>query len=236
MKGIYITGTDTGIGKTLVTGLLGRYLLNRGYDVITQKWIETGSSGFSKDVRKHLKLMGRKRHDLRDLEPCISPYNFQFPFSPHLAADLEEGEIRESKIKESFRFLSKRFDRVLVEGAGGVLVPYRRDKFLIDIAKDLNLPVLIVVGNRLGAINHTLMTVESLRKRGMRIKGIVFNSIDIGTNRNIIYDNIDTIKRLSGVDNTALLPFLPGGEPNERSIDIFDNIFKFRYLPSAKPE
>ncbi|MEE8359886.1 MAG: dethiobiotin synthase [Candidatus Omnitrophota bacterium] len=226
MKGIFITGTDTGVGKTLVTGLLARYLLDKGYDCITQKWVETGTSGFSKDVNRHLKLMGRKRQDVKDLLKYISPYSFRFPSSPHLAADLEERRICERKIKESFRFLSKKFDRVLVEGAGGVLVPYRRDKFIIDIAKDLNLPVLIVAGNRLGAINHTLMTVESLRKRGMRIKGIVFNSIDIGANRNIINDNIDTIKRLSGVDNTALLPFLPGGRPNKRTIDIFDNIFR----------
>ena len=228
MKGIFITGTDTGVGKTLVTGLLGRYLLDKGYDCITQKWVETGTIGFSKDVDRHLKLMGRKRRDVKDLMEHISPYNFQFPSSPHLAADLEEGRICEHKIRESFQFLSKRFDRVLVEGAGGALVPYKEDRFLIDIAKDLSLPVLIVAGNRLGAINHTLMTVEALKKRGMYIMGIVFNSIDIGANRNIIHDNIDTIKRFSGVDNTALLPFLPEGRPSKRTIDIFDNIFKER--------
>jgi dethiobiotin synthetase len=221
MKAVFVTGTDTGIGKTIVTGLLGRYLLCSGRNVITQKWIETESRGFSKDVSLHLKLMGKKREDVKGYTPHLSPYTFEFASSPHLAADLEKREIDDAKIKESFEFLKKEFDFVIVEGIGGALVPYNKKRLVIDIAKDLKLPVLVVAGNRLGAINHTLLTIEAIKKRGMDILGIIFNNLDVSANRKIIHDNIDIVKRFTGIKTMSVLPYMPNSFTAAAQSEIF---------------
>ncbi len=198
MKAIFITGTDTGVGKTIVTGLLGRYLLDNGCSVITQKWIETGTSGFSKDIDMHLKLMGRKRRDIKDYLPFVCLYTFKFASSPHLAARLENKTITARRIKKAFGLLKRKHDLTIVEGTGGTLVPFNKKRLVIDIAKELGLPVLIVAENRLGAINHTLLTVEAVKKRGMKIVGIIFNNIEKGRDKEILKDNVDIVRALTG--------------------------------------
>ena len=207
MRGIFVTGTDTGVGKTIVTGLLAKFLDDEGYKVITQKWVETGSVGFSKDVSLHLKLLGKKRHKVGGHLADISPYTFKFPSSPHLASNLEKRGISIERIRKSFKSLEKVFDFVVVEGVGGALVPLNKKKLVIDVAKELNLPVLIVVSNKLGAINHTLLTVEALKARKMKIAGIVFNSLGDKENSIILKDNPKIIEAISGEKISGNLPW-----------------------------
>ncbi|MCQ9208664.1 MAG: dethiobiotin synthase [Omnitrophica bacterium] len=207
MTGIFITGTDTGVGKSVVCGLLGRYLKERGYGVITQKWIQTGSLKFSSDIRLHLRLMNTGTKEIKSYLPYISPYTFKFSASPHLAAGLEKKRIKPARIKRAFRFLSRRFNLVLVEGAGGVLVPFAKDKLIIDIASSLKLPALVVCSNKLGAINHTLLTVEALRARKIPLIGIIFNNQASGTNKIILDDNMRIIKAFSRETVLGSLPW-----------------------------
>lgn len=197
MRGILITGTDTGVGKTIISGLLGRYLEKSGYKVITQKWVQTGSKGCCCDIDLHLKLMNRQRKQIKPYLSYVSPYTFGFGCSPHLAASLERRKINPERIKESFRFLSQRFDFVVVEGIGGALVPFDRNSLLIDIAAELDLAVLIVVANKLGAINHTLLTIEAIKKRKIKIAGIIFNNKQKKENKLILDDNVRIIKALT---------------------------------------
>ncbi|MDP8290089.1 MAG: dethiobiotin synthase [Candidatus Susulua stagnicola] len=208
MKGIFVTGTDTGIGKTIVTGLLAKFLDNQGYKVITQKWVETGTIGFSKDVSSHLKLLGKRKQELKSYFDDMSPYTFKFPSSPHLGSSLEKKRISIEKIKSSFKSLAKAFDFVIVEGAGGVLVPLNKKKLLIDVAKELNLSALVVVNNKLGAINHTLLALEALKARKIKIIGVVFNNLGDKTNNIILKDNPKIIKAISGVKSLGSLPWV----------------------------
>ena len=187
MKSIFVIGTDTGIGKTVICGLLARYLQTVGKKVITQKWIQTGSKARSGSVR---------------------PYVFKFPASPHLSASLEKRFIRPAKIKESFKDLKERSDFVIVEGLGGVLVPYNNKKLVIDIARDLKLPVLIVAGNKLGAINHTLLTIEAVKSRGMKISGVIFNNFSSKGNKLILKDNPKIVELISAQKILGTLPFI----------------------------
>ena len=207
MRGVFVIGTDTGVGKTIVTGLLAKFLDDKGYKVITQKWAETGSVGFSKDVNFHLKLLGKKKHKIREHLSDISPYTFKFPSSPHLASSLERRKISIERIRKSFKSLEKAFDFVVVEGVGGALVPLNKRKLVIDVAKELNLPVLIVVGNKLGAINHTLLTIEALKARKMKIAGIVFNSLGDKGDSIILEDNPKIIEAISGQSISGSLPW-----------------------------
>ncbi len=194
-KAIFITGTDTGVGKTIITGLLARYLLERGSKVVTQKWIQTGSPEFSADIKTHLEIMGKGKAYVGDYLSSVSPYTFRLACSPHLAAQREGKKIDQAKLKNDFRRLSNSFEFVLVEGVGGALVPFSQKRLVIDIVKDLQLPVLLVVGNKLGAINHALLTVEALKKRGLIILGMVFNNFP-RQNQRVLKDNQRIIKSI----------------------------------------
>ena len=212
MRAVFITGTDTGVGKSVISGLLGRYLSRKGYRVITQKWIQTGSKDFPKDINLHLRLMNRKRQDIEKYLYHVSPYVFKFPSSPHLAAALERRTININKVKRSFRFLSDRFDFVIVEGIGGALGPFSNKRLVIDISKELGLPVLIIASNRLGSINHTLLTLEAIKARNMKIIGIIFNNQPGRTDDIILKDNPRIIKKLSGETILGVLPWMKNKE------------------------
>ena len=196
-KAVFVTGVGTGVGKSVICGMLGRFLLERKYKVITQKWVQTGAIEFGLDIAVHLKLMKKKEKEFAEFLADMVPYSFKFPASPHLASELERTSINKNKIKKSFKVLNDNFEFVIVESAGGALVPYNRKEVLIDIAAELNLPVLIVVKNELGAINHTLLTIEAIRSRGFKICGIIFNNAVSGENEIILQDNIKIIKKLS---------------------------------------
>lgn len=218
---IFIAGTDTGVGKTVVTGLLGRFFMEKGMSVVTQKWIQTGRSAFSEDIDTHLRLMGKKRQDIKNYLEDVCPYVFKFPASPHLAALRENKNIDPEKIEKSFQKLTREFDRVLVEGSGGALVPLDERTLVIDIVKKLNMPVLIVAENKLGAINHALLTVEALEKRDMKIIGIIFNRITNKENEIILKDNLKIIGKISGI---KVLGELSCSQNHEELYDEFRSI------------
>jgi len=207
MEGIFVTGTDTGVGKTIVTGLLADFLSKHGYNCVTQKWVETGSKFLSQDIKSHLKLMRKNESFFSSHLSFMSPYVFKFPSSPHLSARLENKIIRIEKIKKSYKYLAGKFEFVIVEGAGGVLVPINKKTFLIDIVKRLKLGVVVVVGNKLGAINHTFLTIEALNLRKIKILGIVFNNFLQGENENILKDNAKIVKELSKENILGVLSF-----------------------------
>lgn len=208
IKGIFITGTDTGVGKTIATGLLARYLLDKGYSVITQKWIQTGCGrSVSTDIRVHFEIMGRDTGDLKGYEPFVSPYKFKIASSPHLASEIENKRINPGRIIKAFKFLSDKFDFIIVEGIGGALVPFNKKSFVIDIAKELDLPVLVVALNKLGAINHTLLTIEALEKRKLKILGVMFNNLK-KEDKKITYNNPIIIKTFSNERVFGTLPWI----------------------------
>jgi len=198
VRAVFITGTDTAVGKTVVTGCLARYLSEKGYNVITQKWIQTGCNTFScSDIALHLKIMGLTAAAIKKELPYVLPYVFKHASSPHLAGKIENKKIDPDKIIKSFKALCGRFDFVIVEGVGGALVPFTDKRLVIDIVKELDLPVVIVTGNKLGAVNHTLLTIEALRARKIRILGLVFNNVR-KEDRRILKDNPRVIGALSG--------------------------------------
>ncbi len=170
---IFIAGTDTGVGKTVITKLLAKHVSDSGLRVAVQKWVETG-------VTK---------------SPAV--FKFKLPASPHLASRAEGKKINIARIISELKKASKASDIVIVEGTGGLMVPITEKKLLIDIVKDLDIPVLLVAANRLGSINHTLLSLEALKKRKMRIAGIVFNTVSRRANSLILKDNPKIVKKFS---------------------------------------
>ena len=184
---IFIAWTDTSVGKTVVTGLLARHLTEKGYRVATQKWVRTGCRGRTDKVS------------------ALEPYKFKFPASPHLASRLERRRIDIGKVINSTKAFSRRFDFVIIEGTGGLMVPLNEKTMIIDTVKALKIPVLLVAANKLGAINHALLSVEALRRRNIKIIGTIFNNLFKNENRIILEDNPKIIEKLSGVKTLGIL-------------------------------
>lgn len=176
MKGtvVAISGIDTGIGKTYVTGLLARALMAKGRNVITQKIVQTGCEGVADDIIEHRRLMGIGLQEA-DLEGHTAPYVFRYPASPHLAALIESREIDLMQIRRATFALQKSYDPVLLEGVGGLLVPLSRELLFADYIRDAGYSLILVTASRLGSINHTLLSIEACLKRGIPIRGIIYN-------------------------------------------------------------
>lgn len=174
MSVYFVTGTDTGIGKTVATGLLARHLLRQGFSVATQKLVQTGSGEPAEDIRAHRALMGRPLLDV-DREGLTCPYVFPLAASPHLAARVAGRRIDPEALRRATAALASRFDHVLVEGAGGVRVPLCPGVTILDYLAGSGHPVFVVTATRLGSINHTLLTLDALRQRGLEVRGIIVN-------------------------------------------------------------
>lgn len=179
MKEIYfVTGIDTDAGKSIATGYLARQLMQSGKRVITQKLIQTGNTSMSEDIEVHRKMMGTGLLP-EDVEHITCPFIFTHPCSPHLAAQIDQREIDINRINECTRILSDKYDVVLIEGAGGVMVPIKEDYLTIDFMAQQNYPVILVTSSKLGSLNHTLLTLEACKNRGLQIKSIIYNEFPI---------------------------------------------------------
>lgn len=170
----FISGIDTGVGKTVVTGLMARWLLASGRDVITVKMVQTGNVGFSEDLDAHHELAGlpRCREDELGL---TAPQIFKFPSSPELAARLEGRKVDLRKIADSVAACAAAHEVVLVEGAGGLAVPLTADTLAVDFAAAQGWPLILVASGRLGSINHIILSLEAAKARGMSVAGVVYN-------------------------------------------------------------
>jgi len=164
----FVTGTDTDVGKTFITALLTRSLRRAGFDTVAMKPISCGEFGDS------LALQEAANSEL-SLEE-VTPVSFRAPLAPIEAARLEGRVFEPSGILPIFEHLRKKHRSILVEGVGGWLVPLAENYTGADLAKAMGMPVLLVVRNRLGALNHTLLTLESIQCHGLICGGIVINN------------------------------------------------------------
>lgn len=175
-KGVYfITGIDTDIGKTVATGFLAQQLLAQGVNVITQKLIQTGNQGYSEDIAKHRQIMGKSF--LEDEQGLTAPQIFTYPASPHLAVQLENKTLDIAKITRATAQLKQDYDVVLLEGAGGLMVPLTSDMLTIDYVAEQDYPIVLVTSGRLGSINHTLLSILAIQQYQLELKAVVFNAI-----------------------------------------------------------
>jgi len=202
-KGPFITGTDTGVGKTIVAAGLVASLRHSGFDIGVMKPIETGFSLRSSDAVFLKKIAG-----VKDSLDSICPYRLKHPLSPFTAAKIENISIRFETIARAYGRLLQNHQALLVEGAGGLLVPITRQKMMADLALYLKLPVLIISRTGLGTINHTLLSVEVARQRGVEVAGVIFNHL--GPHRGLAErTNPTVIKHFLDVPILGEIPYAP---------------------------
>lgn len=172
---IFISGIDTDAGKSYATGYLARQLAAEGRSVVTQKFIQTGCTDMSEDIEVHRKIMGTGFLP-EDIDGTTSPLIFTYPASAQLAARLDGREIDLNLIDRALERLSAAYDVVLVEGAGGLMVPLTDDFFAIDYAATRDLPIALVTNSRLGSINHTILSLEAISRRGLKLHSVIYNT------------------------------------------------------------
>jgi len=193
-KGLFITGTDTEIGKTVVTSIIGAILKEEGIDFGVFKPVQTGvEKGICPDLKVY-KLF----FEPDDMEEEIIPIKLKAPQAPTISAKLENNTIHIEKILQSFYILKQKHKNLLIEGIGGIMVPLTGEVLVYDFIKKTGLPAVVVTRPYLGTINHTCLTLSVLKHIGIKVAGIIFNRV------NDIEDNIfqkveEEIKRISNV-------------------------------------
>jgi dethiobiotin synthetase len=209
--GIFITGTDTGVGKTLVAAAVALALKKRGHAVGVMKPIETGVSPSRAAQSDAARL--RAVVESEDTLGAICPYQFVWPVAPLAAAQAERRAINPDVIRKVYRLLSSRYDRTIVEGVGGVSVPITPSTDVMDLIVRLKLPAVVVGRAELGGINHALLTIEALRRRRIAIVALVLNQIHpVRSKIARIQERttIEIIRKQAGVPVIGPLPYHSG--------------------------
>lgn len=211
MRGVFITGTDTGVGKTLVAATMLRALARAGLKTVGMKPVASGSAQTPGGLRNEDALALQTAANVARPYELVNPYAFAPPIAPHLAAAEAGAVIALPKILESFRQLCAGADAVIVEGVGGWQVPLAENFALPDLARSLGLPVVLVVGMRLGCLNHALLSARAIRADGLRLAGWVANCMDTAFEHRA--DNVATLERCMSAPLLADFPWAPAPDP-----------------------
>lgn len=171
---LFITGIGTDVGKSYATGWLAREIALTGHSVITQKFIQTGNHDMSEDIAVHRNIMGLPLQT-EDLLHITAPVIFSYPASPDLAARLDNRALDFGEIDRATEALLSKYKTVLVEGAGGIMVPLRGEYLTIDYIKERELPAVVVTNGKLGSVSDTLLTLEAILRRGIKLFAVIYN-------------------------------------------------------------
>jgi len=214
-KGIFITGTDTGVGKTLLSGALASALCGRGMNIGVMKPVESGCSRVEGRLipsdALSLKELSRSNDDI-DL---INPYRLEHPLAPATAAEMEGVKIESAKIEDAYTRLKSMHDLVIVEGAGGLLVPLNDSLLMADLIKILNLPALVIACSSLGTINHTLLTLRYAEASGIEVLGVIINHVTsyIGRAEETC---LSSIQKFTPIPIFGVFPFVEDTQKNNK--------------------
>lgn len=217
-SGIFITGTDTGVGKTVVAGAIARILSSEGIDVGVMKPFESGcrqaGRGLIPRDAAYLKQSARSDDPLQ----LITPYPFKAPLAPYAASIRAKKKIDFARIHKAFHHLQKRHSFLIVEGVGGFMVPLTARKDLPGLIRLLNLPVLLVARSGLGTLNHTLLTLRYGTGLGVSFAGVILNRTapkkDLSEK-----SNLEILKKRAGLPIIGPLPYLGKKETIEKKIE-----------------
>lgn len=208
--GLFVTGTDTGVGKTRIATALCRAYAARGRRVAAMKPVASGCAATPAGLRNEDALsLWRAMTVPADYEE-VNPYAFEAAIAPHLAAAETATTIDFAVLDRAYETLRQRSDALIVEGAGGWLVPLDAHRSFADLALRWHLEVILVVGMRLGCLNHALLTAESIERRGLHLRGWVANAIDFRYDR--LAENVASLRMRIGAPCLAVCDFAPVGD------------------------
>jgi dethiobiotin synthetase len=213
--GIFVTGTDTGVGKTLVSVSLVKALVKHGLRVSAMKPIASGSEHTTAGLRNADALALGAASNVTAPYATVNPYCFEPAISPHIAAEEAGIEVDMRVIRQAFETLAAGADVVVVEGAGGWYAPITESQAMSDLPKLLGVPVLLVVGLRLGCLNHALLTKRAIEADGVKLAGWVANTIDPALERRA--QNLSSLEHMLGGAPLSVFPFVPHAQSDVRA-------------------
>jgi dethiobiotin synthetase len=230
VPGLFITGTDTGVGKTYVTARIAEQLRAEGVRVGAYKPVCSGAlkttDGF---VWEDLEVLHAATGGAFPRER-ICPQRFTAPLAPPVAAKAEGRIVDGALLRAGATWWSSQCDFLLLEGAGGLLCPLTEDETIADLAVEMRLPLVIVARATLGTINHTLLTIEAARARRLRVAGVILNHVVPGNDDPSIATNAQEIGRRGRV---AVLGIMPHGQPQELHLIGFGRRIDWRAAATA---
>ena len=200
-KGVFVTGCDTGVGKTVIAGAIAASMKAHGLDVGVMKPVASGAKEIENKLVSEDAVYLKRIIDSTDDDALVNPILLKPPIAPTIAASKAGILIDIDKILKAYEALTNKHDFVVVEGVGGLMVPIDDNLFVADLARKMDLALVIVTVDYLGAINHTLLTIEYARSRNLRIKGIVINMLKNGD------DLVREIEKYSSVPILGTIPF-----------------------------
>lgn len=203
-KSFFITGTDTGVGKTCATIALMQYFKQQGQTVVGMKPISAGCEWLEGQLKNKDALLIQQHASIQLPYEKINPYAFELPVSPHLAG--KDHPVQINTVIQYFNDLSNIADVVLVEGAGGWLAPINNKEDIADLAKALDIPVIMVVAVRLGCINHAKLTFQSIMSTGVKCNGWLAMCIEPDMLK--VDENIETLRNYISVPLLGVFPFM----------------------------
>jgi dethiobiotin synthetase len=214
-KALFVTGTDTEVGKTHVSVSLVKALVKHGLRTAVMKPIASGSSNSPEGLRNDDAVALAKASNVDVPYATVNPYCFQPAISPHIAADEAKVSVDTGVIKQNYQILAAQADVVVVEGAGGWYAPISTTQSMADLPQALNIPAILVVGMRLGCLNHARLSKEAIQASGVELAGWVANCIDPALQR--AAENLATLERIMGCAPLAVFPSVPQpGQPDVR--------------------
>jgi dethiobiotin synthetase len=209
-RGLFVTGTDTGVGKTLVACALARAFAARGERVAVMKPVASGAARTPAGLRNEDAQALLAASNVRLAYEEVNPYCFEPAISPHIAAEEAGIAVDIDMIVHNYRSIAARADRVIVEGAGGWLAPVNARETMAGIARALEAPVVLAVGLKLGCLNHAQLTQRAIAGAGARFAGWIASALDPGMAR--ASENLASLERLLGGPALAIVPFLQPGD------------------------
>lgn len=209
MKGLFITATDTGVGKTIIGAALASIIRRSGVDVGVMKPFASADKVFSRKHKSEDVALLAKAAQVTDPDEQINPFFYQVPTAPFVASKLNfKNKVNISYALKIYHTLCAKHDFMIVEGIGGVMVPLTKKKYIANFAKSLGLSTIIVSSSKLGTINHTLLTIKVCKCFGLNPIGIIINGIE-EKNDSLVKDKvIEAIEELSDVKILGVIPFL----------------------------
>ncbi len=223
LKSFFVSGTDTDVGKTWIAAGLARAIRNMGIDIGIMKPFAAGTAQETGYKSEDVQILANAAK-VNDSEDLVNPQFFPIPASPYTAMKISNilEKVNVDLVLQNFKQLSKLHECILVEGMGGIMTPILKNYFITNLINDLNLETILVTRNRIGTLNHTIMTCQMAKKSGIRIKGIIINEIDLdGYAIDVLKDDLEDI---TGVSVLGSIPFF-----NSLDVDQIAKVFETKF-------
>lgn len=223
MKSFFVSGTDTDVGKTWITAGLVRALRNIGVDVGVMKPFAAGTAQKTGYKSEDVQILANAAK-VNDPENLVNPQFFPIPAAPYTAMKISNilEKVDVDLVLRSYKKLSELHDCIIVEGMGGIMTPILKNYFITNLINDLELQTILITRNRIGTLNHTIMTCNVAKKYGIKIKGIIINEIDLdGYATDVLTDDLEDI---TGISVLGSIPFF-----NSLDVDQIANVFQTKF-------